>query len=133
MLPRRAKSDLVFGLLVLVTVPGTAVTNWLVDVVDRTGASFLHEVVIVEGAGITALIGVALYEVFIAPWHWCDLFQRPAAFPAAARRAAQLSKASSVGGVRLSRSMGRSMRDQDSAAIAAGAKRTTNHSHAASA
>ena len=69
MLPRRAKSDLVFGLLVLVTVPGTAVTNWLVDVVDRTGASFLREVVIVEGAGITALIGVALYEVFIAPWH----------------------------------------------------------------
>ncbi len=39
MLPRRAKSDLVFGLLVLVTVPGTAVTNWLVDVVDQTGAS----------------------------------------------------------------------------------------------
>jgi hypothetical protein len=69
MLPRRAKSDLVFGLLVLVTVPGTAVTNWLVDVVDRTGASFLREVVIVEGAGITALIGVALYEVLIAPWH----------------------------------------------------------------
>jgi len=69
MLPRRAKSDLVFGLLVLVTVPGTAVTNWLVDVVDRTGASFLRDVVIVEGAGITALIGVALYEVLIAPWH----------------------------------------------------------------
>jgi hypothetical protein len=69
MLPRRAKSDLVVGLLVLVTVPGTAVTNWLVDVVDRTGASFLREVVIVEGAGITALIGVALYEVLIAPWH----------------------------------------------------------------
>jgi hypothetical protein len=69
MLPRRAKSDLVFGLLVLVTVPGTAVTNWLVDVVDRTGASFLRDVVIVEGAGITALIGVALYEAFIAPWH----------------------------------------------------------------
>jgi hypothetical protein len=69
MLPRRAKSDLVVGLLVLVTVPGTAVTNWLVDVVDRTGASFLRDVVIVEGAGITALIGVALYEVLIAPWH----------------------------------------------------------------
>ena len=69
MLPRRAKSDLVFGLLALVTVLGTAVTYWLVDVVDRTGTSFVHEIVIVEGAGLTALIGVLLYEVFIAPWH----------------------------------------------------------------
>ena len=60
MLPRRAKSDLVFGLLVLVTVLGTAITNWLVDVVDQTGGSFFHEVVIVEGTGITALIGVAV-------------------------------------------------------------------------
>jgi hypothetical protein len=69
MLPRRAMSDLVVGLLVLVTVLGTALTNWLVDVVDQTGGSFLHDLVVGAGAGLAAFVGVALYELFIAPWH----------------------------------------------------------------
>jgi hypothetical protein len=69
MLPRRAMSDLVVGLLVLVTVLGTALTNWLVDVVDQTSASFLHDLVVGAGAGLAAFVGVALYELLIAPWH----------------------------------------------------------------
>jgi hypothetical protein len=69
MLPRRAMSDLVVGLLVLVTALGTALTNWLVDVVDQTSASFLHDLVVGAGAGLAAFVGVALYELLIAPWH----------------------------------------------------------------
>ena len=70
MLPRRSvKSHLVLGLLILVTVPGAVVTNWLVDLVEQIGALSLRELVIVEGAGISALISVVLYEMLITPWY----------------------------------------------------------------
>jgi hypothetical protein len=63
MLPRRAISDLIFVLLALVTLLGAGLTNWLVNVIEQIGASFLHNFVIQAGASITAFVGVGLYEL----------------------------------------------------------------------
>ena len=64
----RGLAGLVVILLLLVIALGTAGTTLLVNAVDKAGLSVFHDLVAEGGAGITAFIGVALYEVLVAPW-----------------------------------------------------------------
>ena len=51
----------------VVSLLGSAATNYLVGLADAVGASpTLHDLAVTSCAGIVALAGVALYETFIS-------------------------------------------------------------------
>jgi hypothetical protein len=64
------KARLLIGLILVAALLGSALTSLAATMVDIFGGSLVfHNVVVESGAGVTALAAVALYEVFVAPWH----------------------------------------------------------------